>query len=142
MKVPLGRKWAQVALLLVTQKAPSSSWAHFFLKLKTRQVGRISNYSCSLWHPALLILLPEQGTRGLGRQCCVPLGCLRLPPGSRHGGFALLALSQQDVSRTLMLLLRGFQVVKYIFNFVCLHLYVYIYTLCIYTHKIMWLLVI
>lgn len=47
-----------------------------------------------------------------------------------------------DVSRTLMPLLRGFQVAKYIFNFACLRLYVYIYTLCIYAHKIMYLLAI
>lgn len=81
VKVSLGRKWTKATLLLVTQKSPSSSWAHFFLKLGTKQIRRNSNYSCNVWHSAFLILPQEQDNAEswrAGWDHCMALGMLAL----------------------------------------------------------------
>lgn len=109
VKVPLGREWTKVTLLLVTQKTTSSSWAHFFLKLDTRQIKRNSNNLCSIQHPAEVILPQEQRTYALRRH---------LEITTRLQGRRLCCTgpsAKGDVSRTLMLLLMGFRVIKCVY---------------------------
>lgn len=123
-QVPRRRKRPAAALVLVTHQTTSPPWARLFLKLETRQIKRNSNYFCSVWHLAELILPHALGITALP-QGCTSKACWPCSTGCSTKG---------DLSSALMLLLMGFWETKCeyvqfcLFTCICTH----VYTLSIY----------
>lgn len=130
-EVPLRHKRPPAALARVTHQTTSSPWARFLLQLDTRHIKRSSNYFCSVWHLAELILPQEQGTHALGITG-LPQGCT----SKGHWPCSARCSAKGDFSRTLGLLLMGFWVTKCVYVQFCLFTYVciHIYTLSIYVY--------